>query len=78
MTAGFALDSNILIYGEIEPESAKGMRRVDLILPMRGNGVMPRKSSRRISSLRPASLPGLEDAVRQALRISSCSSRHHD
>jgi predicted nucleic acid-binding protein len=36
-----ALDSNILIYAEIEPDSAKGMRSVDLILRTARDGVIP-------------------------------------
>ena len=36
-----ALDSNILIYAEIEPDSAKGMRSVDLILRTARDGVRP-------------------------------------
>jgi predicted nucleic acid-binding protein len=36
-----ALDSNILIYAELEPESEKGRRAVDLILRAARDGVMP-------------------------------------
>jgi hypothetical protein len=35
-----ALDSNILIYAEIEPDSAKGTRSVDLILRTAREGVI--------------------------------------
>ncbi len=63
-----AIDSNILIYAEIEPESAKGGRSADLILRSARNGVMPaqvlgeflRFVQRRV----PASF---EEAIRQAL-----------
>jgi predicted nucleic acid-binding protein len=36
-----ALDSNILIYAELEPESAKGKRAVELILRAAQDGVIP-------------------------------------
>jgi predicted nucleic acid-binding protein len=36
-----ALDSNILIYAELEPDSDKGMRAADLILHAARNGVIP-------------------------------------
>ncbi|MCW5690791.1 MAG: PIN domain-containing protein [Pseudolabrys sp.] len=36
-----ALDSNILIYAELEPESAKGKRAADLILRAARDGVIP-------------------------------------
>ena len=36
-----ALDSNILIYAELEPESAKGQRAADLILRAAHDGVIP-------------------------------------
>lgn len=36
-----ALDSNILIYAEIEPDSEKGMRSADLILKVARDGVLP-------------------------------------
>jgi len=36
-----ALDSNVLIYAELEPESAKGKRASDLILRAAQNGVIP-------------------------------------
>jgi predicted nucleic acid-binding protein len=36
-----ALDSNILIYAELEPESEKGTRSIDLILRSARNGVIP-------------------------------------
>lgn len=36
-----ALDSNILIYAELEPESEKGTRSADLILRAARDGVIP-------------------------------------
>jgi len=36
-----ALDSNILIYAELEPESEKGKRATDLILRTAQDGVIP-------------------------------------
>jgi len=36
-----ALDSNVLIYAELEPETAKGHRAAQLILRAAANGVIP-------------------------------------
>jgi predicted nucleic acid-binding protein len=36
-----ALDSNILIYAELEPDSQKGIRAADLILRAARDGVIP-------------------------------------
>jgi predicted nucleic acid-binding protein len=36
-----ALDSNILLYAELEPGSAKGKRSTDLVLRAARDGVMP-------------------------------------
>ena len=63
-----ALDSNILIYAEVEPESEKGKRAADLILGAARDGVISaqvlgeflRFVQRRV----PASF---EDAIRQVL-----------
>jgi predicted nucleic acid-binding protein len=62
-----ALDSNILIYAELEPESEKGTRATDLILRAARDGVVPvqvlgeylRFVQRRVPS-------AFEDAIRQA------------
>jgi predicted nucleic acid-binding protein len=62
-----ALDSNILIYAELEPESEKGTRSTDLILRAARDGVIPvqvlgeylRFIQRRVPAV-------LEDAIRQA------------
>ena len=63
-----AIDSNILIYAEVEPDSAKGMRSADLILRAARNGVMPAQVLgeflRFVQRRFPASL---EEAIRQAL-----------
>jgi len=61
-----ALDSNILIYAELEPDSDKGKRSIDLILCSAADGVIPvqvlgeylRFVQRRAPDL-------LEDALRQ-------------
>jgi len=63
-----AIDSNILIYAELEPDSEKGIRSADLILRAARNGVIsaqllgefPRFVQRRL----PASF---EDAIQQTL-----------
>lgn len=36
-----ALDSNILIYAELEPETGKGRRASEIILKAAGDGVIP-------------------------------------
>lgn len=36
-----ALDSNILVYAELEPETAKGRRAADIILAAARDGVIP-------------------------------------
>lgn len=62
-----ALDSNILIYAELEPESEKGTRSADLVLRAARDGVIPvqvlgeylRFVQRRV----PAAF---EEAIRQA------------
>lgn len=61
-----ALDSNILIYAELEPESGKGARAADIILRAAPDGVIPAQALgefiRFIQRRAPASLPG---AIRQ-------------
>ncbi len=62
-----ALDSNILIYAELEPQSEKGRRSADLILRAARDGVIPaqvlgeylRFVQRRVPS-------AFDDAIRQA------------
>ncbi len=62
-----ALDSNILIYAEIEPESEKGARSADLILRAARDGVIPAQVLgeylRFIQRRAPAAF---EEAIRQA------------
>ncbi len=62
-----AIDSNILIYAEIEPDSAKGLRSADLILRTARDGVIPAQVLgeflRFVQRRFPASF---EEAVRQA------------
>ena len=53
-----ALDSNVLIYAEIEPDSEKGIRSAELILQARGMAHTG-ASARRISPVRSASYAGL-------------------
>ncbi|MFZ5618401.1 MAG: PIN domain-containing protein [Pseudomonadota bacterium] len=57
-----ALDSNILIYAELEPDSEKGARAVDIILRAAMNGVIPAQALgefiRFIQRRAPTSLPG--------------------
>ncbi len=62
-----ALDSNLLIYAEIEPDSQKGKRSADLILRSARDGVIPAQVLgeflRFVQRRFPASF---DDAVRQA------------
>lgn len=62
-----ALDSNILIYAEIEPESEEGKRSADLILRAARDGVIPAQVLgeylRFVQRRAPASF---EEAIRQA------------
>lgn len=62
-----ALDSNILIYAELEPESEKGARAADLILRAARDGVIPAQVLgeylRFIQRRAPAAF---EEAIRQA------------
>jgi predicted nucleic acid-binding protein len=62
-----ALDSNILIYAELEPQSEKGRRSADLILRAARNGVIPAQVLgeylRFVQRRAPAAFA---DAVRQA------------
>ena len=67
-----ALDSNVLIYAEIEPDSAKGMRSADVILRAAQDGVIPAQVLgeflRFVQRRFPASF---EEAARQALLYQS-------
>lgn len=63
-----ALDSNILIYAELEPESDKGARCADLILRSARDGVIPAQVLgeylRFVQRCAPAAF---RDATRQAM-----------
>jgi hypothetical protein len=52
-----AIDSNILIYAELEPGSAKGKRSADLILRAARNGVISAQALGEISAFRPETRP---------------------
>ena len=62
-----ALDSNILIYAELEPESEKGTRSADLILRAARDGVIPAQVLGEYLRFVQRRVPaGFEDAIRQA------------
>jgi predicted nucleic acid-binding protein len=62
-----ALDSNILIYAELEPESEKGTRSADLILRAARNGVIPVQVLGEYLRFIQRRVPqAFEDAIRQA------------
>jgi predicted nucleic acid-binding protein len=62
-----ALDSNVLIYAELEPDSEKGTRAADLILRAARDGVIPvqvlGEYLRFVQRRRPATFA---EAIRQA------------
>jgi predicted nucleic acid-binding protein len=62
-----ALDSNILIYAELEPESDKGTRSADLILRAARNGVIPVQVLGEYLRFIQRRVPeAFDDAIRQA------------
>lgn len=62
-----ALDSNILIYAEIEPDSEKGKRSVDLILRAARDGVIPAQVLGEYLRFVQRRVPAaFEEAIRQA------------
>jgi predicted nucleic acid-binding protein len=62
-----ALDSNILIYAELEPESEKGTRSADLILRAARNGVIPVQVLGEYLRFIQRRVPqAFDDAIRQA------------
>jgi predicted nucleic acid-binding protein len=62
-----ALDTNILIYAELKPESEKGTRSADLILRAARNGVIPVQVLGEYLRFIQRRVPqAFEDAVRQA------------
>jgi predicted nucleic acid-binding protein len=62
-----ALDSNILIYAELEPESEKGKRSTDLILRVARDGVIPAQVLGEYLRFIQRRVPAaFEEAIRQA------------
>ena len=62
-----ALDSNILVYAELEPESDKGRRAADLILQAARDGLIPiQVLGEFLRAVQRRSPPSFEDAIRQA------------
>ena len=62
-----ALDSNILIYAELEPESEKGKRSIDIILRAAHDGVIPAQVLGEYLRFFQRRAPAaFEDAIRQA------------
>jgi predicted nucleic acid-binding protein len=62
-----ALDSNILIYAELEPESEKGTRAADLILRAARDGVIPAQVLGEYLRFVQRRVPAaFEQAIRQA------------
>ena len=65
--ARVALDSNILIYAELEPESDKGKRSADLILRTARDAVIPAQVLGEFLRFIQRRVPtAFEDAIRQA------------
>jgi predicted nucleic acid-binding protein len=65
--ARVALDSNILIYAELEPESEKGRRSADLILRTARDAVIPAQVLGEFLRFIQRRVPtAFEDAIRQA------------
>ena len=63
-----ALDSNILIYAELEPDSEKGKRAADLILCAARDGVIPAQVLGEFLRFVQRRMPAaFEEAIRQAL-----------
>ncbi|MCC6889350.1 MAG: PIN domain-containing protein [Hyphomicrobiales bacterium] len=61
-----ALDSKILIYAELEPDSEKGIRSADLILRAARNGIIPVQVLGEYLRFVQRRLPAaFEDAIRQ-------------
>ena len=62
-----AVDSNILIYAELEPESEKGTRCADLILRVARDGVIPAQVLGEYLRFVQRRMPeAFEQAIRQA------------
>ena len=62
-----ALDSNILIYAELEPESEKGTRSADVILGVARDGVIPAQVlGEYLRFIQRRAPTAFEEAIRQA------------
>jgi predicted nucleic acid-binding protein len=62
-----ALDSNILVYAELEPETEKGRRAADLILRAARDGVIPAQVlGEYLRFVQRRSPAAFADAIRQA------------
>jgi len=67
-----AIDSNILIYAELEPDSEKGTRSAELILRAARDGVISVQVLGEFLRFVQRRVPGsFEDAIRQALLYQS-------
>jgi predicted nucleic acid-binding protein len=67
-----AIDSNILIYAEIEPDSEKGIRSADLVLRAARDGVIPVQVLGEFLRFIQRRVPNaFDDAVRQTLLYES-------
>ncbi len=67
-----AIDSNVLIYAELEPDSEKGTRSAELILRAARDGVISAQVLGEFLRFVQRRVPGsFEDAVRQALLYQS-------
>src|SRR5215831_12101365 len=63
-----AIDSNILIYAEFEPDSEKGTRSADLILRAAHDGVISAQVLGEFLRFAQRRMPAaFDDAIRQAL-----------
>ena len=62
-----ALDSNVLIYAELEPDSKKGKRAADLILRAAQDGVIPvQVLGEFLRFVQRRMPPAFDEAIRQA------------
>jgi predicted nucleic acid-binding protein len=67
-----AIDSNVLIYAELEPDSEKGKRSAEVILQAARDGVISAQVLGEFLRFVQRRVPGsFEDAVRQALLYQS-------
>ena len=67
-----AIDSNILIYAEVEPDSEKGVRSADLILRAARDGVIAAQALGEFLRFVQRRFPdSFEEAIRQAMLYQS-------